>query len=133
MAELDVEQDYELPETPEERKTFKEFAAEDIDDVFFCLDEFAETHTIDGKEMPLVMEADALQDHSSHWEAGAKQNFDEGLYDARMTIYVKAADYGPAPKVGRDFYLDEDEDMYRILNYEEESGVYRIKVGRVRL
>lgn len=132
---VDVDQDYELPSNEDEEviKTFKEYMAEDVDDVFFDLDEFAETHNIDGTDMPAVVEADKLQDHSAHWEAGSKQNYDEGLYDAHMVLYVKAADYGDPPKIGKALYLDEDAEMWEIKDFTVEAGVYRMVIGRVRL
>lgn len=132
---IDVEQDYELPSDEDEEiaKTFKEYADEDVDDVFFDLDEFAETHNIDGTDMPVMVETDKMQDHSSHWEAGSKQNYDNGLYDAHMTLYVKAADYGDAPKIGKALYLDEDPEMWTIDDWSEEGGVYIIQIVRIRL
>lgn len=132
---IDIEQDYELPgdEDEETTKTFKDFAAEDVDDVFFCLDEFADTHNIDGVDMPAVVETDALKDHSAHWEAGAKQNFDTGLYDTVLVLYVKVKDYGEKPKVGRELILDEDPEMFQVLEVDETAGVYCMKIGRARL
>jgi len=132
---VDVNQEYEVPggEDEETAKTFKDFAAEDVDEVFFCLDEFAETHNIDGKDMPAVIETDQLKDHSAHWEAGAKQNFDTGLYDAVLTLYVKAEDYGAKPKIKKKLILDKDPKMFQVLDVTEESGVYRMQIGRARL
>lgn len=131
---VDVEQDYELPSEEEETaKTFKDYMAEDVENIFFCLDEFAETRNIDGKDMPVMVEADQLKDHSSHWEAGSKQNYDEGLYDAHMILYVKAADYGDPPKIGKALYLDEDAEMWTVEDFTVEAGVYRMAIGRVRL
>jgi len=132
---IDVDQDYELPSEEDEKafKTFKDFAAQDVDSVFFCLDEFADMHNIDGKEMPAVVETDELKDHSSHWEAGAKQNFDTGLYDTVLVLYVKAKDYGAKPKIKKKLILDKDPKMFQVLDVSEESGVYRMQIGRSRL
>jgi len=129
----DIEQDYELPDINENVKTFKDFAAEDIDETFFCLDEFAETHNIDGKDMPVVIEGDDLKDHASHWEAGAKQNFDTGLYDAVLNLYIKVSDYGKKPKVGKTLDFDGGLTRYRVLSCKEDAGVYLIKAGRLRM
>jgi len=131
----DIEQEYELPGEEDEEiiKTFKDFAAGDIDEVFFCLDEFAETHNIDGTDMPVVLETDKVADRASHWEAGAKQNFDTGLYNATLTLYVKAADYGKRPKVGKTLIFDGGAAQYRVLNWREDAGVYLMNVERVRM
>lgn len=57
---------------------FLEMAMADIDDVFF--QEFVEQHTIDGETFDVVPYETGLKERKSHWEAGAKQNFDQGLY-----------------------------------------------------
>lgn len=57
---------------------FLEMAMADIDEVFF--QEFVEKHTIDGEEFDVVPYEVDLRERKSHWEAGAKQNFDQGLY-----------------------------------------------------
>lgn len=59
--------------------TFKDCVAADIDAAFFEENEHADRHTVDGKDVLIVLEDDDLREHSAHWEAGAKQNFDTGL------------------------------------------------------
>ena len=86
--------------------TFKDCVMEDIERVFFDLTEFGEEHLVDGKKAVVVLEDDDTREHNSHWEAGAKQNFDTGLYSAQMILYIKKADYGPKPKVGKLLELD---------------------------
>lgn len=132
---FDLDQHYGNP--PEERKrlTFKDCARDDIFDTFLNTDEHAELHTVDGKEMKVVIETDQIQIHSSHWEGGAKQNFDTGLYDAHTIIYVSVEDFGPKPKNGNLIVLDKKTDhqrTYSIQTCEEEDGLYRITAQRVR-
>lgn len=62
--------------------TFKDCVAADIDAAFFEENEHADRHTVDGKDVLIVLEDDDLREHSAYWEAGAKQNFDTGLYTA---------------------------------------------------
>lgn len=115
--------------------TFKDFAAQDIDTVFFNGDEHAETHNVDGKSMLVVLEEDDTNRHKSHWEWGRKGSMDDGLYKAGMILYVKTEDYGPKPKVGKELVLDADTDFkrtFRILQCEEDSGVYRMTLERAR-
>ena len=57
---------------------FLEEALADIDSVFF--QEFVEQHKIDGKPFDVVPYEMTLKERKAHWEAGAKQNFDQGLY-----------------------------------------------------
>ncbi|MBE6014721.1 MAG: hypothetical protein E7241_05070 [Lachnospiraceae bacterium] len=121
-------EDFPLP-------TFKEYAAADIDLTFFDGDEHAELHKVDGTEYLVIIEEDDVRQHAAHWEAGAKQNFDMGLYNAHTILYIKAKDYGPKPKVGKYLVLDEGTDhkrTYKILHCEDDAGVYRMTMERVR-
>ena len=115
--------------------TFKDCAAADIDLAFFDGDEHAELHKVDGTEYLVIVEEEDVRRHDSHWEAGAKQNFDTGLYNAHTILYIKAKDYGPKPKVGKCLVLDEGTDhkrTYKIIHCEDDMGVYRITMERVR-
>ena len=38
-----------------------------------------------------------MREHAAHWEAGAKQNFDTGLYDSYRILYISVEDYGEMP------------------------------------
>ena len=68
---VDVKQHYGNEEPEEFLPTFKDYAAKDIPDVFFCEDEHAEIHNIDGKDVLVVLREATLKEHNSHWEAGA--------------------------------------------------------------
>ena len=125
------------PEADEwQRPTFKDCAAADIDLAFFNMDEHADEHGIDDKGIFLVIfEDDDLRRKSSHWEGGAKQNFDTGLYTAHSILYIRVSDYGPKPKIGKQLVLDkgtENQRTFTILQCREESGVYRMTLERVR-
>ena len=90
---------------------------------------------MDGKECLIVLEESTLKEHSSHWEAGAKHNFDTGLYAAYSILYIRAEDYGPKPKVGKQLILgigDGKTRTYEIKSCEDEAGVYRMTMKRVR-
>lgn len=81
MALFELEQDFGSdPETEWKAPTFKDCAAADIDLTFFEQDEHADLHTVDGKEALVIVDDQRLKEHNSHWEAGAKQNFDTGLW-----------------------------------------------------
>ena len=115
--------------------TFKDCAAADISLAFFNNSEHAELRTVDGKECLIVLEESTLKEHSSHWEAGAKQNFDTGLYSAYTVLYIRVEDYGPKPKVGKQLVLGVGGGKtrtYEIKSCEDEAGVYRMTMNRVR-
>lgn len=115
--------------------TFKDCVAADIDTAFFEKNEHADRHTVDGKDVLIVLEDDDLREHSAHWEAGAKQNFDTGLYTAHTILYIRVEDYGPKPKIGKQLVLDKgtkSQRTYTINLCQEESGVYRMTMERTR-
>ena len=99
-----------------------------IDDVFF--QEFVEQHTIDGETFDVVPYETGLKERKSHWEAGAKQNFDQGLYISQKQFFIRAADYGPAPKVGKP--MEYDRISYTIKSCQNEHGLYLVTLERVR-
>ena len=82
MALFELNQKYENAADGWKPPTFKDCVAADISLAFFNGGEHAERRTVDGKECLIVLEESTLKEHSSHWEAGAKQNFDTGLYAA---------------------------------------------------
>lgn len=88
MALFELEQDFgSAPETEWKAPTFKDCAAADIDLTFFEQDEHADLHTVDGKEALVIVDDQRLKEHNSHWEAGAKQNFDTGLYRVHRAVH----------------------------------------------
>ena len=131
MAALfDLELDYENA-VQEKRRTFKDFAAADISAAFFNGDEQAEEHNVDGKDVLVILEKNDIRDRSAHWEAGAKQNFDTGLYNRHIILYIQVKDYGPKPKQGKLLTLDRKR-VYLIQKCDEEDGVYRMTMERTR-
>lgn len=115
--------------------TFRECVAADIDRTFFNQSEHAQWRTVDGKKVLVVLEDVSLTERKAHWEAGVKQNFDTGLYMAGTILYIRSADYGPKPKVGKQLIMDlgtQQQRTYSILGCEEEAGVYRITMERTR-
>ena len=111
MALFELKQEYSGAEGAAPPLTFKDCAAADIDAAFFEQDEHADWHTVDGKDALVIVDDQRLKEHSAHWEAGAKQNFDTGLYTDKGTNRQRS---------------------YTILNCEEEAGVYRISMERTR-
>ena len=135
MALFELDQKYEGEEPEWKIPTFKECVESDVDEVFFNEDEHADIHTVDGKKVLVVLETSTLQEHSAHWEAGAKQNFDTGHYTAHTILYIKVSDYGPRPKIGKQLVMDQgtkEQRTFTILKCEDEAGVYRMTMERTR-
>jgi hypothetical protein len=135
MALFELDQRYENSSKEWKAPTFKDCVARDVDLAFFNGSEHAETHKVDGKDCLVVVEEEDVRTHSAHWEAGAKQNFDTGLYDSHTILYIRMDDYGPKPKIGKQLVLDggtNTKRTYTINHCAEEAGIYRMTLARIR-
>lgn len=108
--------------------TLKDIIRDDIEDVFFDLDEFAEMRSVNGKQMTILIDANELTERAKKEKAG--RHFD-GAYMAGTLIYVKVEEYGPRPKVGSVVILDGKN--YRVADVAEEGGVYSITLEANRI
>ena len=98
---------------------FKDIIQRDIDEVFFNLEEFSDTHTIDGVEMP------AMIDDMEHIEREKKMKSNmDGIHARQILLYVKASEFGALPAQSR--ILNLDNRKYVILDAVDEGGVYTI-------
>ena len=133
MALFELGQTYGTPDGEKwKAPTFKDCVAKDIDYAFFNGSEHAEYHKIDDREHILVVfEENTIKFRTARWEAGAKQNFDTGLYTKSAILHIKVSDYGAQPKEGKLLTMD-DKKTYSIRTCEEQAGVYRMTMQRVR-
>lgn len=100
---------------------FKEALVEDTA-VFFNLDEFAETHNIDGTDMPIIIDSDKLEELKS-----SRVNDFEGVYKAQLLFYVKKSDFGGKPAI--DSILNMDDKTYRVVASSENGDMLTILLG----
>ena len=105
--------------------SLKNILQEDLDAVFFDLDEFAEIHTVNGKEMHIIIDGNELGER----KASDGKHFD-GVHSSTVLMYVKAEEYGARPKVGSMIVLDEKH--YKVTDVVDEGGVYSITMGAAR-
>lgn len=126
----DVNQEYGKPDAPKSLPTFKDCVARDVEVVFFNLGEFAEKRYVNGALMPCITQHPGVAERAAHWEGGAKQSFDQGMYMADLLLYVKKADYGPMPRSRTEITLDKRN--YRVKSCSLKAGVYRIELNEVR-
>ena len=70
------------------RKSFKEVMKDDVNNTFMNVDEFADMHTVDGKEIPVLVDDNEIIER----EKKMKSNMD-GVYVKQKIIYVKADDF----------------------------------------
>lgn len=107
--------------------TFKEQIAADISTTFLNCLEFADTHTVNGKEMAAVVDDNELLERDKAKIMAAQT---EGTYKARRLVYVAKADFGPRPAQGAMLTLDGK--AYKVKTCTEEAGVLAIELEAVR-
>lgn len=112
-----------------ESMTFKDILKNDLENTFFFAEEFAERHTVNGKEMDVLLDAYELMERKG--SQGGDKHFD-GIFKADLLMYVKAKDFGVLPKVGAPLILDGSK-TYRVQEVTEEMGVYAITLGANKL
>lgn len=101
------------------RKSFKEVMKDDVNNTFMNVDEFADMHTVDGKEIPVLVDDNEIIER----EKKMKSNMD-GVYVKQKLIYVKADDFGSLPAIGRQIVFDGK--RYMVTDSTDEGGVYTI-------
>ena len=100
--------------------TFKEMIRDDISSVFINLDEFAVTHELNGRQVPLIVDNNELIERSKQMKSDM-----DGVNVKTTLIFVKARDYGGGlPPVGYAIRLDGA--SYRVTDAMNEDGVYSI-------
>lgn len=100
---------------------FKDIIARDVHQTFLNIDEFSDTHKVNGKEMPVQIDTNEQIER----EKRMNQNAD-GIYTNQKLIYVAASDFGPMPKQGA--ILNLDGKIYRVADAVDEYGIYSITI-----
>lgn len=101
------------------KKSFKEVLQADIDNTFMNLEEFADIHIVDGKEIPVLVDDNEIIERQKKM----KSNMD-GMYVKQKLIYVKASDFGVLPAIGRQIMFDGK--RYLVTDSTDEQEMYAI-------
>lgn len=100
-------------------RTFAEQLEKDFTDTFFCINEFAQLHSIDGKQIPVVVDNDTLLalnlDKDSH---------SDGVYEDAKLLFIQKKDLESEPIVGQ--IMEFDGEDYPIGKVLEDFGGYTI-------
>jgi len=102
--------------------SFKECIAADVSNVFLNRLEFADTHTVNGKKMAVLVDENELLERDKG-KLGVQQT---GLYKSRRLIYVAQADFGPRPAIKSVLTLDRV--AYRVRDCTAEAGILAIEL-----
>lgn len=98
---------------------FKDVIKADVHKVFLNVEEFSDTHVINGVEMPVQIDSNEQIEREKRFN----QNMD-GIYKNQKLIYVAASDFGPMPK--QSSILTMDKRTYRVADAIDEDGIYSI-------
>lgn len=106
--------------------SFKDQIKQDLSDVFLNLDEFADLHRIEGKEVPVVIDSDIMAKLSKIGD-----NRIHGMDKADMVIMGKASDLPENLDPGRLLNLDGREVI--VVTTTSEMGLVQIAVRQNRM
>lgn len=106
--------------------SFKDQIKQDLSDIFLNLDEFADLHRIEGKEVPVVIDSDIMAKLSKIGD-----NRIHGMDEADMVIMGKASDLPENLDPGRLINLDGREVI--VVTTTSEMGLVQIAVRQNRM
>lgn len=106
--------------------SFKDQIKQDLSDIFLNLDEFADLHRIEGKEVPVVIDSDIMANLSKIGD-----NRIHGMDEADMVIMGKASDLPENLDPGRLLNLDGREVI--VVTTTSEMGLVQIAVRQNRM
>lgn len=106
--------------------SFKDQIKQDLSDIFLNLDEFADLHRIEGKEVPVVIDSDIMAKLSKIGD-----NRVHGMDEADMVIMGKASDLPENLDPGRLLNLDGREVI--VVTTTSEMGLVQIAVRQNRM
>lgn len=106
--------------------SFKDQIKQDLSDIFLNLDEFADLHRIEGKEVPVVIDSDIMAKLSKIGD-----NRIHGMDEADMVIMGKASDLPENLDPGRLLNLDGREVI--VVTTASEMGLVQIAVRQNRM
>ena len=104
--------------------SFKECIAADVSNVFLNRLEFADTHTVNGKKMAVLVDENELLERDKA-KLGANV-----VYKSRRLIYVAQKDFGRRPAIKA--VLTMDGQAFRVADCTAEAGILAIELEAVK-
>lgn len=101
---------------------FREQLQEDLDTVFFNPDEFAEGHVINGENVDIIVDNDALAELFL-----SRQIHTEQIFTDSIMFYVRKKDLGFEPVPGQ--YIDYDGHGYLVTDVKTDDDSYTVVLG----
>lgn len=107
---------------------FKDLVAGDLDAVWFSeLEEFWTTHTVNGKEMRVIVDNDELIRRSAKRVYTAS---DSGLYAGHKLVMVRSSEYGNRPAIGNRIIFDNR--RYKVVDADSQAGLLILELEAFR-
>lgn len=100
--------------------SLKDYIEDDMS-TFFNTNEFAETHNIDGIDMPIQIDNDLLKERQT--------KFAEGTYLGDVLFLVQKSDFGESP--AREQIIKFDGEPMRVIDFQENIGIYTITLEAI--
>ena len=104
--------------------TLKDLITSDVSHLFFNLDEFAETHRVEGKSIDVVVDGDKLED--------LKDGANLGVAEADLLFFARSADVAHVPRKAPGSLINFDGRAYLIEEWIENMGVAQISLRQNR-
>lgn len=102
--------------------SFKECIAADVSSVFLNRLEFADTHTVNGKKMTVLVDDNELLER----DKAKLGSHADGVYKRRGLIYVAQKDFGKRPAIKSVLTLDGL--AFRVMDCTAEAGILAIEL-----
>lgn len=100
---------------------FKDIIQKDLG-TFVNTEEFAEVHNVDGRDIPALIDSDALLERPR--QPLDLYNAANGVFLANITMYVRGTDLEDRPVVGQRLRLDGK--IYPVSSCDESAGMLKI-------
>lgn len=98
--------------------SMKDIILQDLN-IFFNVDEFADLHEVNGQQMPVVFDADILKQRASYRDIPI-----DGVYYAKLVVFVKTASLGKPPVIGSVLRLDGN--IFLVSDVSEANGILEL-------
>lgn len=106
---------------------FKEAYLEDLDEVFFDLEEFASEHTIDGKSMVVVLVDTTLENARTTHGKSTLNPKETAINKSGIVLFIKEKDV--ARKFTANSMINLDGKKLFVYDVKHFDGVYKLTVG----
>lgn len=102
--------------------SFKDQLAKDIEQVFINTQEFADIHTLEGIELPCVVNSNSVGNRKYN----RSSSFDDGIFEYDIEIIYKFDGY--PYRIVYNSNIEFDGIRYMVINFAEDDGICTLKL-----